>query len=98
MSAAWKPGPSSRHSFGEGQPAAKRQESRVALVYEPARSCVECGSVALVLMDYGNGHWRKECGTCGSTGPFAPVEKHVDPSSIYTFSGGARRARRRLGF
>ena len=81
----------------EGRPAAKRQEPRVVLRYEPTRRC-ECGSVDLALIDYGDGFWRKECATCGSTGPFAPVEKHVDPSSIYTFSDGARRARRRLGF
>lgn len=83
---------------GHRQPAfASNREPRIVSRFEPTRSC-ECGSVDLVLVDYGDGHWRKECATCGSTGPFAPVEKHVDPSSVYTGSPGAQRARRRLGF
>ena len=48
---------------------------KVVAEYPPDRECAKCESVKLGLVDYGGGYWRKECLTCGSCGPFAPLPK-----------------------
>lgn len=35
-----------------------------------SRTCERCGSDDLVIVPLWEGHWRKECRSCRSTGPF----------------------------
>jgi hypothetical protein len=50
---------------------------QVAINYEPIRYCEKCGSASLGLIVYNGDFWRKECMTCGSTGPFPLVKPHA---------------------
>jgi hypothetical protein len=42
------------------------------------RRCAACGSADLAMIERATGYWRKECRTCGSTGPFGPPLSPAD--------------------
>ena len=50
-------------------------EKRIVTRDAPTRACERCGSVTLGLVAFGSDYLRKECLTCGSTGPFIPLPK-----------------------